>query len=126
MFKKSLLCVDVWNEILSYFEVSLEDDDEKVVKEKRNVMFTIALLSPDLTELALDALCKNMTTLVQIVNKANSGLDYRVSDGKGCWRVSDDWERTDEPLDDLIRNLNRVRNLRVQISEKVLSVKTDT
>ncbi|XP_006455061.1 hypothetical protein AGABI2DRAFT_121010 [Agaricus bisporus var. bisporus H97] len=120
MFNKTLLCLDVWNEILNYFEVSLEDDGEKVVKEKRSVMLTIALLSPGLTELALDALRKNLTTLVQIVNKANSGLDYHVS--KGCWRVSYDLQITDKLLDDLIRNLKRVRNLRVQVSKKELEL----
>ncbi|EKM78221.1 hypothetical protein AGABI1DRAFT_107465, partial [Agaricus bisporus var. burnettii JB137-S8] len=120
MFNKTLLCLDVWNEILNYFEVSLEDDGEKVVKEKRSVMLTIALLSPGLPELALDALRKNLTTLVQIVNKANSGLDYHVL--KGYWRVSYDLQITDKLLDDLIRNLKRVRNLRVQVSKKELEL----
>lgn len=89
MLDNFLTSLDEWDEILSYLEVSLEDDDEKVVKEKRKAISAIALLSPKLTELALNALWKNMTTLVPIVEVVNSDgefLDYyRVLNGRGCW-----------------------------------------
>ncbi|XP_006455058.1 hypothetical protein AGABI2DRAFT_121007 [Agaricus bisporus var. bisporus H97] len=125
MFNKSLLGLDIWNEILGYFEVSLEKDGEKVVKEKRKAMLAIALLSPRLTELALDALWKNMTTLVPIVNIANTDgkcLRYRKSNGRGCWRISTDLETTDKLLDDLIKILKRVRSLYVKVNGKELEL----
>ncbi|EKM78220.1 hypothetical protein AGABI1DRAFT_129346 [Agaricus bisporus var. burnettii JB137-S8] len=126
MLDNFLTSLDEWDEILSYLEVSLEDDDEKVVKEKRKAISAIALLSPKLTELALNALWKNMTTLVPIVEVVNSDgefFDYhRVLNGRGCWRVSADLEITEKFLDDLIRNLKRIRNLRVQVSEKELEL----
>lgn len=82
--------LDIWNEILGYFEVSLGParDNKRVAREKRKASLAITLLSPWLTELALDVLWKDMTTLVPIVSVANSGgefIDYRVSDGRGCW-----------------------------------------
>ncbi|KAF7762364.1 hypothetical protein Agabi119p4_8957 [Agaricus bisporus var. burnettii] len=125
MFNKSLLGLDIWNEILSYFEISLEKDGEKVVKEKRKAMLAIALLSPRLTGLALDALWKNVTTLVPIVNIANTDgkcLRYRKSNGRGCWRISTDLETTDKLLDDLVKILKHVRSLYVKVNEKELEL----
>ncbi|KAF7762363.1 hypothetical protein Agabi119p4_8956 [Agaricus bisporus var. burnettii] len=105
--------LDIWNKFLAIF------------REKRKASLAIALLSPWLTELALDVLWKDMTTLVPIFSVANSGgefIDYRVSDGRGCWRVSENLEITEKFLDDLIRNFKRIHNLRVQVSGKELEL----
>lgn len=87
-----LSCLDIWNEILKYFEVSLDNDEEHAVKEKRKTTLVLALLSSKLTELSLNTLWRNMSTLEPIVAVINSRLDdeetfldYSVTDGRSYW-----------------------------------------
>lgn len=85
MSKTFIHSLDVWNEVLSHIEVSLEDDEKRIVEEKRKTILSIALLSRELTELSLNALWKNMTTLSPIVTVANSGGESFEYDWSGSW-----------------------------------------
>ncbi|XP_006455062.1 hypothetical protein AGABI2DRAFT_121011 [Agaricus bisporus var. bisporus H97] len=122
MSKTFIHSLDVWNEVLSHVEVSLEDDEKRIVEEKRKTILSIALLSRELTELSLNALWKNMTTLSPIVTVANSGGESFEYDWSGSWRITEQLEATPDFINNLIQNLKRVRNIRVQINKKELEL----
>ncbi|KAF7762399.1 hypothetical protein Agabi119p4_8992 [Agaricus bisporus var. burnettii] len=64
-----------------------------------------------------------MTTLSPIVNVANSGGESFEYDWSGSWRItSEQLEATPDFINNLIQNLKRVRNIRVQINKKELEL----
>ncbi|KAF9445671.1 hypothetical protein P691DRAFT_805320 [Macrolepiota fuliginosa MF-IS2] len=80
--------VDIWLEILKFFEPALESDSEAEIQEKRMTALAIALLCPGLTEFGLDTLWKSMSTLQPIVRAINTSslnrfISYPLE--SGCW-----------------------------------------
>lgn len=66
--------IDIWREILDYYHYDVEDDTEERVREVRQDILNVALVSRSLTDMALNALWKVMTTLEPVVHVINSSI----------------------------------------------------
>ncbi|XP_006461543.1 hypothetical protein AGABI2DRAFT_178655 [Agaricus bisporus var. bisporus H97] len=82
---------DTWTEILKYFRVSLSCDNADDIKEKRRIILSIALVCPELVDIALDELWRSLTTLEPIISVFNAPLSENLLEYKGqhggCWIV---------------------------------------
>ncbi len=65
---------DVWSEILQYFKVDLADDSREDIRLNRSVILSVALIHPDLVDVALDELWRAMVSLEPIVHVLNASL----------------------------------------------------
>ncbi|EKM81432.1 hypothetical protein AGABI1DRAFT_125819 [Agaricus bisporus var. burnettii JB137-S8] len=82
---------DIWTEILKYFHVSLSCDNADDIKEKRRIILSIALVCPELVDIALDELWRSLTTLEPIISVFNAPLSENLLEYTGqyggCWIV---------------------------------------
>ncbi|EKM81448.1 hypothetical protein AGABI1DRAFT_125834 [Agaricus bisporus var. burnettii JB137-S8] len=81
---------DTWTEILKY--LSCDNADE--IKEKRHIILSIALVCPELVDIALDELWRSLTMLEPIISVFNAPfsqylLEYQGQYG-GSWIVLPD------------------------------------
>lgn len=80
--------INVWSEILRYFTISEGCETKEEIVAKRRTLLCVALVSPALTDIALDGLWRSMASLkpiCRVINSCDAGHDTVIFHSGGYW-----------------------------------------